>query len=101
MITNKHYKFLKDYIIQECKYYERAYAPDINYFPRQELLGYIDAYYDLKLINDNEEEKIVYIVEKLYQYYQVYCTLFLGDELMKEMEEGGHNEWINRLWNYR
>lgn len=79
-----YFKRLKDYIVQECKYYERAYSPDMEYFPRRELLGYIDAYYDLGLINDDEEEKIVYIVEKLYQYYQNYVTLFLSDELLKE-----------------
>jgi len=86
-IENKHYKFLKDYIVQQCKYYEFVYSPDDEYFPRRELLGYIDAYYDLELINDNEEEKIVCIVERLYNYYQKYVLLFIKGKELEELDE--------------
>jgi hypothetical protein len=78
----KHYKHIKDYIVQECKYYEFTESPDMEYFPRRELLGYIDAYYDLGLIDDNEEERIVYIVEKLYQYYKKHKLLFVRESVV-------------------
>lgn len=86
-MSKEKFKFLKDYIIQECKYYERAYSPDDRCFPRKELFGYINAFCDLGHINDDEKQKLFYITIKLHQYYQTFVTLFLGDELLKEMED--------------
>ena len=91
----KHYKYIKDYIVQECKYYEFTESPDMEYFPRRELLGYIDAFYDLKLIDDNEEEKIVYIVEKLYDYYKKHRYLFVKERELEELNKYDTVKWDN------
>ena len=91
----KHYKYIKDYIVQECKYYEFTESPDMEYSPRRELLGYIDAFYDLKLIDDNEEEKIVYIVEKLYDYYKKHMYLFVKEKELEELNKYDTVKWDN------
>ena len=100
-MSKEKFKFLKDYIVQECKYYEFTESPDMEYFPRRELLGYIDAFYDLELINDNEEEKIVYILEKLSIYYESHKSLFVKEKELEEFNESKDQniEIKTRLYN--
>ena len=104
MNKNKHYKFLKDYVVQECKYYEFTHSYDEELFsslPVEELTGYINAYYDLGLINDNEEEKIVYILAKLEQYYKNHKLLFVKEKELEEFNESKDQniEIKTRLYN--
>ena len=103
-MSKEKFKFLKDYIVQECKYYEFTHSYDEELFPLlpvEELTGYINAYYDLGLIDDCEEEKITYILARLEQYYQNHKLLFIKEKELEEFNESKDQniEIKTRLYN--